>query len=233
MNIADIQTALAARGFDPGPIDNILGPLTRKAIIAFQAANGLLADGIVGPQTRAALFGAAAMPSADTAIPTEMPWLHTAHALLGQTESPGAANNPVIMDWANVLTIKYAGDHVAWCGLFMAWCMAQSVPDQPIPAEPLLARNWLKYEREVAPQFGSILVFWRVKKSSWQGHVAFYWGEDATHYHVLGGNQSNAVNVLRYRKDRLLGARYPAGITAPGIRRMASEQGTVTAIDTI
>ena len=50
-----LQEQLAANGYDLGPVDGIFGRLTRDAVIAFQQANGLLVDGIVGPQTWGAL----------------------------------------------------------------------------------------------------------------------------------------------------------------------------------
>lgn len=47
-----VQTALAALGFDPGPIDGITGPRTRAAVTAYQHAAGIDPDGIPGPITR-------------------------------------------------------------------------------------------------------------------------------------------------------------------------------------
>jgi hypothetical protein len=39
--IIEIQRALQAKGYDPGPIDNILGSKTRAALTKFQRDNGL------------------------------------------------------------------------------------------------------------------------------------------------------------------------------------------------
>ena len=50
-----IQRALKSAGFYQGPIDGKIGPKTTEAIIKFQKANGLKADGIVGKRTSAAL----------------------------------------------------------------------------------------------------------------------------------------------------------------------------------
>jgi hypothetical protein len=50
--------------------------------------------------------------------------------------------------------------------------------------------------------------------SSWQGHVAFYVSESATHYTCLGGNQGNRVSISRYPKGNLLGARMPATLAS-------------------
>ena len=50
-----VQRALAAAGFDPGPIDGVFGQRTERATKAFQAMRGLAIDGVIGPSTRAAL----------------------------------------------------------------------------------------------------------------------------------------------------------------------------------
>ncbi|MBF0493908.1 MAG: peptidoglycan-binding protein [Candidatus Omnitrophica bacterium] len=55
MNDKGIQAALATAGFYTGAIDGIIGPNTKKAIMEFQAANGLNADGVVDSKTKAAL----------------------------------------------------------------------------------------------------------------------------------------------------------------------------------
>lgn len=53
--IKKVQLALEQAGFDPGPIDGELGPRTDQALRAFQKAQGLEPDGIVGVKTWTAL----------------------------------------------------------------------------------------------------------------------------------------------------------------------------------
>ncbi|QUH24546.1 spore cortex-lytic enzyme [Serpentinicella alkaliphila] len=50
-----MQTRLRNWGFYDGPISGIFGQQTYDAVVRFQRANGLAADGIVGPQTRVAI----------------------------------------------------------------------------------------------------------------------------------------------------------------------------------
>lgn len=50
-----LQRILFSIGYNPGPIDGIFGVLTQKAVMRFQANNGLVPDGIVGPKTYAVL----------------------------------------------------------------------------------------------------------------------------------------------------------------------------------
>jgi peptidoglycan hydrolase-like protein with peptidoglycan-binding domain len=56
-DVGALQRLLAESGFDPGPIDGVFGSLTAAAVRAFQTARDLVADGVVGPQTQAALAG--------------------------------------------------------------------------------------------------------------------------------------------------------------------------------
>ena len=51
----DIQQFLSNNGFNPGPIDGQSGPKTKNALKAFQKENSLLADGIPGNKTKAAM----------------------------------------------------------------------------------------------------------------------------------------------------------------------------------
>jgi putative peptidoglycan binding protein len=58
--VRELQQALITAGYDPGSVDGTFGPATEAAVTAFQQDNGLSADGVVGPDTAAALNSAIA-----------------------------------------------------------------------------------------------------------------------------------------------------------------------------
>lgn len=53
--VRTLQQFLKQQGYDPGPADGIFGPRTQRAVEAYQRERGLTPDGIVGPQTKAAI----------------------------------------------------------------------------------------------------------------------------------------------------------------------------------
>lgn len=135
--------------------------------------------------------------------------IDAAIALNGVTETAGMASTREIMAWADEVGLKasYPTDGVAWCGLFAAVVVKRAGWD--VVAGPLWARNWANFGRAVDPRhaaLGDVLVF---SRPGGGGHVGFYVGEDDTAFHVLGGNQSDAVGFTRILKTRLLAARRP------------------------
>jgi len=54
-DVLAVQAKLIELGFDPGKADGVYGPMTAIAVTAYQAANGLETDGVIGAITLAAL----------------------------------------------------------------------------------------------------------------------------------------------------------------------------------
>lgn len=211
--VKKIQKALFEQGFLPGIIDGIWGRRTIAAVKAYQAHNGLVADGIVGARTAKKLFGDVMQLPAGAVLP----WMVEAEGLMGTKEVAGArGNNPVILDWADNLDIHYPGDDVPWCGLFVGHCLAATLPEEVLPPNPLGARQWGAFGEPTQPRLGAVMVFWRESKNSGKGHVGFYTGETASAFRILGGNQSNQVSMAWIAKDRFLKARWPLSATSLG-----------------
>lgn len=169
------------------------------------------------------------------ALTKQYEWLNTesgpkmlieALKLYGTVEEQGPNNNPVILSWANEIggSMKniYIADEIPWCALFIAIVAKRA--GKEIVKDPLWAFNWGNFgvHAEV-PMLGDVMVFVRKtvdgKKA---GHVALYVGEDATSYHVLGGNQSDCVCITRLLKNRLYTSRRPVYTNQPANVRVVA-----------
>jgi uncharacterized protein (TIGR02594 family) len=166
-------------------------------------------------------------------IPKKYQWLsleesprHLLKALelFGVSEIVGPKHNPIIMEWAKETNLRhYTNDEIPWCGLYLAIVMKRA--NREIVKDPLWARNWSKFGIEVKePMLGDVLVFSRGSG----GHVGIYIGEDSTSYHVLGGNQGDAVSIVRITKIRLITSRRPPYHTTPlNIRKIKLDSAGV------
>jgi uncharacterized protein (TIGR02594 family) len=139
---------------------------------------------------------------------------------IGIREIPGAKSNPIIMDMAKQIGVNgiYKNDDTSWCALFM--CFVCKLADKPLPTykgdmyDYLRAAFFLDYGNHVPKdqiKFGDIGVFARPGGN----HVGIIVAESKTTYHVLGGNQSNSVNIAEIKKERLREARRYYKIAPP------------------
>ena len=233
---------LRLHGAYGGAMDGVAGRELYRALERFQASEHLTVTGLADQDTVNALRKSPnARPSGlvvyDQAprVPAEPVWMREARRLTGVREVAGKGSNPVIMSWAKRLggwiASYFTDDDIAWCGLFMAHVLGLTLPREPLPANPLGALQYNKFGRQLAePALGAIMTFSRAGG----GHVGLYVGEDASHYHILGGNQSNSVQISRIEKKRLSDIRWPKTgeperpgrvyLTAAGVPTSSSER---------
>lgn len=154
-------------------------------------------------------------------LPSQYGWLNNvpcpAHlrkaiSLYGLQETKGARSNPEILSWARELGGEvfrwYDADDKPWCGLFVAICLKRSRRQPPVGINALRALQYVHWGVFVHPKHygvGDLATFSR----KGGGHVGFLVGEDMECYHVLGGNQSDGVNIARIQKSRLVAVTRP------------------------
>ena len=124
---------------------------------------------------------------------------------LGQTEVPGKADNPRILEYQKHSPDVPDDDEIAWCSDFVGWCVSQAGME---PTHKATARSWENWgSMAIFPEVGDIVVLWRGSPTSWKGHIGFYVGGNAKLISMLGGNQSNRVSVREYPVSRVLSYR--------------------------
>ncbi len=142
--------------------------------------------------------------------PEEFPWMPIALAEEGIKEFPGNDDNPRIIEYLKSTNLRApynSRDETPWCSAFANWCIERAGYEG---TDSAWARSWASWGKNLpTPRRGCIVVFTRPPNPA-EGHVGFYFGETSTQIKVLGGNQSDAVNVKGYAKSRLIGYRIPA-----------------------
>ncbi len=130
---------------------------------------------------------------------SDAPWFDIAVQEKGVKEIRGRVDNPRIVEYHQTTTLRATDDETPWCSAFVNWCMQQAGIQGTNSASSRSWRNWGKRLRE--PRKGCIVCF--------NGHVGFYDSERGRKIMILGGNQSNQVNIIPYSKSRVLTYRWP------------------------
>jgi uncharacterized protein (TIGR02594 family) len=146
--------------------------------------------------------------------------LELAKSHLGEREIAGSQHNPFIVDCFKEIGATPRNDETAWCAAFAGAMLKRSGMACLEGDAGLTARGYLNYGHAIdEPEEGCLVVFWRVKPNSWQGHVAFVESWTATTLTIVGGNQSNAVTRMTVArtgpKSQVLGYRRPVPAVRP------------------
>lgn len=156
-DVQRLQELLKRHGFDAGGVDGSFGPMTRSAVVRFQRAKGLEADGVVGPNTWRALEGqvvAPTPPPSNGDFRTRI--LDAARGELGNLESGN--NRGEILKYPN----SFGRGAEAWCADFASWVMQQAGGSMNDPYCPSVV-NQLKadgnWKGKSNPQPGDLVLF--------------------------------------------------------------------------
>jgi len=121
----------------------------------------------------------------------------------GIIETPGELSNPEVLKYFHETGRKWVNaDSTPWCDAFIDWC-AMKTGHKFTPG--LYAREWLAECEQVRTiEEADLVLFWRVSRDSWMGHIAIPIAERNNMIFSLGGNQSDMVKISPYYKSRKL-----------------------------
>ena len=138
-----------------------------------------------------------------------------AQRFIGTKEVPGSQDNDAIMAMLKLDAKWPEGDEVPWCSAFVNYCAwLLRLPR----SKSLRARSWLLVGQAIPQahaEVGYDIVILKRGKGiqpgpdiiKAPGHVGLFAGWGTTSMYILGGNQSNEVNVTAYDPERVLGVR--------------------------
>lgn len=127
-------------------------------------------------------------------------------AEIGTVEWRDGNNPKVVAYFKDSGNAGVKDDETAWCAAFVGAMLKRAGIKG---TGKLNARSYLDWgvpvDRKNAKP-GDVVIFKR-GNSTWQGHVAFFVKDRGALIDVLGGNQSNAVNIKGYQAAAVLGIR--------------------------
>ncbi|EPG4957809.1 MAG: TIGR02594 family protein [Citrobacter sp.] len=132
-------------------------------------------------------------------------WLVEGRKYIGQMEINGPRHNPLLLQfWKDIHRAGIKDDETPWCAAYVG-SMLERVGIKSTRFES--AKSYLNWGVELRePAYGCVVVFSR----DGGGHVGFVVGQHQNgDLMVLGGNQSDAINIRAFSRSRVTSYRWP------------------------
>ena len=183
--VKDLQNLLNHLGYSVGTVDGIFGSKTTNAVKAFQRAQGLQADGIVGPNTRSAL----ANPKVTSTTP----------------KTSGSQVDAIIADAKALIGVPYAWAGTTPSGFDCSGFTQYVFEENGISLPRSAAAQWSAGKSVSSPAKGDLVFF--ETYTSGPSHVGIYLGNGQ----FINASSSQGVVISdmnnSYWKPRYLGAK--------------------------
>lgn len=216
-----LQSRLVAHGHRIA-VDGVIGPATRAALIAFQKGERLQETGTANNATIAALrqdpAGGRLVTVPDETMP---PWMAEMHRRMGLHE---VRDNAVLSAWLRIG--RYLGNpaKLPWCGDAMETCIVKTLPAEPVPNNPFWAQAWKDFGQDVGePVVGAVGV---IRWNASSGHVGIVAHSDRSRVLLLGGNQSDSINLTWFNRSLFIAFRWPKSYPVRQYPPLTAKAGT-------
>ncbi len=173
--VTDLQNKLKAAGFNPGGVDGVFGPKTKAAVVAFQRAQGITVDGIVGPQTWGKLNRTSGPAPTNPTTPTQ-PGGPAGRGTAEAFVQKALAQNGDRYVFGAETNLNDANPNTFDCSELVQWAAAQvgvQIPDGTMNQLPHIQRNGGSMSVDEALRTRGALLFR-------PGHVAISLGDGRT-----------------------------------------------------
>lgn len=149
--------------------------------------------------------GTAGLPI-ETGAATQPIDVARAEMSLNVREIPGSRSNPRIVMYHQTTKGGAASDETPWCSSFVNFCVEQAGL-RGTDSKRALSWHEEGWSEDVtaSPREGDVVVFRRNGPSGSGGHVGFWISQSSDNIRVLGGNQSNTINITNFPRDGNLG----------------------------
>ena len=141
-------------------------------------------------------------------------WIKIAEGEMGVKEDTSKTkHNPRVVEY-HATTKAGNNDETPWCSSFVNWVMKKAGQGGTNSA---MAVSWRKYGKKLdRAAYGSIAVIdWDGDGKGWKGHVGFVVGKNGSNVALLGGNQSNMVNVSNFNESKIVAYVVPSNYEVP------------------